>query len=66
VTRPREQQVSLTDTPYYHVVSRCVRAPISAARIVTQEQVTNTAANGVPIVFVFSRPYLPLIFVATQ
>lgn len=23
--RPREQQVSLADTPYYHIVSRCVR-----------------------------------------
>ncbi|MFC4260058.1 transposase [Marinobacter lacisalsi] len=23
--RPREQQISLADTPYYHVVSRCVR-----------------------------------------
>ncbi|MFC4260035.1 transposase [Marinobacter lacisalsi] len=23
--RPREQQISLSDTPYYHVVSRCVR-----------------------------------------
>ncbi|AHK80076.1 transposase [Ectothiorhodospira haloalkaliphila] len=23
--RPRSQQISITDTPYYHVVSRCVR-----------------------------------------
>ncbi|SFR42593.1 hypothetical protein SAMN05216203_0196 [Marinobacter daqiaonensis] len=23
--RPREQQISLSDTPYYHVISRCVR-----------------------------------------
>ncbi|GGY81498.1 transposase [Marinobacter zhanjiangensis] len=23
--RPREQQISLADTPYYHIVSRCVR-----------------------------------------
>mgnify|MGYP005848657237 CR=1 FL=1 len=23
--RPREQQISLSDTPYYHIVSRCVR-----------------------------------------
>ena len=25
MTQPRSQQVSITDTPYYHVVSRCVR-----------------------------------------
>ena len=25
MTRPREQLVSIADTPYYHVVSRCVR-----------------------------------------
>ena len=25
VTRPRKEQISLQDTPYYHVVSRCVR-----------------------------------------
>lgn len=25
MTRPREQLISLSDTPYYHVVSRCVR-----------------------------------------
>lgn len=25
MTRPRHQQISLSDTPYYHVVSRCVR-----------------------------------------
>lgn len=25
MTRPRKQQVSVHDTPYYHVVSRCVR-----------------------------------------
>lgn len=25
MTRPREQLISLADTPYYHVVSRCVR-----------------------------------------
>lgn len=23
--RPRHQQISLADTPYYHIVSRCVR-----------------------------------------
>ncbi|MCH8499620.1 MAG: transposase, partial [Marinobacter sp.] len=25
MTRPRDQLVSITDTPYYHIVSRCVR-----------------------------------------
>ncbi|SEP57043.1 hypothetical protein SAMN05421693_10164 [Ectothiorhodospira magna] len=25
MTRPRSQQISLTDTPYYHIISRCVR-----------------------------------------
>ena len=25
MTQPRSQQVSIADTPYYHVVSRCVR-----------------------------------------
>ncbi|MEX1227213.1 MAG: transposase [Marinobacter sp.] len=25
MTRPREQLISISDTPYYHVVSRCVR-----------------------------------------
>lgn len=25
MTRPRQQLISITDTPYYHVVSRCVR-----------------------------------------
>ena len=25
MTLPRERLVSVTDTPYYHVVSRCVR-----------------------------------------
>jgi len=25
MTRPRKEQISLTDTPYYHIVSRCVR-----------------------------------------
>ncbi|MFC4258562.1 hypothetical protein ACFOZ5_05865 [Marinobacter lacisalsi] len=25
MTRPREQLVAVSDTPYYHVVSRCVR-----------------------------------------
>ncbi|MCH8497404.1 MAG: transposase [Marinobacter sp.] len=25
MTRPRDQLVSVTDTPYYHIVSRCVR-----------------------------------------
>lgn len=25
MTRPRKEQVSVQDTPYYHVVSRCVR-----------------------------------------
>lgn len=23
--RPRSQQISLSDTPYYHCISRCVR-----------------------------------------
>jgi len=25
MTRPRKEQISISDTPYYHVVSRCVR-----------------------------------------
>ena len=25
MTRPRKEQVSISDTPYYHIVSRCVR-----------------------------------------
>ncbi len=25
MTRPRKDQISLSDTPYYHIVSRCVR-----------------------------------------
>ena len=25
MTIPRSRQISLADTPYYHVVSRCVR-----------------------------------------
>jgi len=25
LTRPRSQLVSISDTPYYHVISRCVR-----------------------------------------
>ncbi|PCK09660.1 MAG: transposase, partial [Alteromonadaceae bacterium] len=25
MTRPRKEQVSIGDTPYYHIVSRCVR-----------------------------------------
>ncbi|MBX2859265.1 MAG: transposase, partial [Cellvibrionaceae bacterium] len=25
MTRPRREQISISDTPYYHIVSRCVR-----------------------------------------
>ncbi len=25
MTRPRKDQISLSDTPYYHIVSHCVR-----------------------------------------
>ena len=25
MTRPRKEQISLTDTPYYHIISRCIR-----------------------------------------
>ncbi|MFT6200871.1 MAG: hypothetical protein ACJAZJ_000047, partial [Candidatus Endobugula sp.] len=25
MTRPRKELISISDTPYYHIVSRCVR-----------------------------------------
>ncbi|MFT7389114.1 MAG: hypothetical protein ACI8VC_002638, partial [Candidatus Endobugula sp.] len=25
MTRPRQELISISDTPYYHIVSRCVR-----------------------------------------
>ncbi|SFM64453.1 hypothetical protein SAMN05421721_11739 [Ectothiorhodospira mobilis] len=34
--RPRSQQISITDTPYYHIVSRCVRRTFLCG----QDQVT--------------------------
>jgi len=32
LTRPRSELVSLTDTPWYHVVSRCVRRKFNERR----------------------------------
>ncbi len=46
MTIARSRQISLQDTPYYHVVSRCVRRAFLCGEVPISARVTNTGASG--------------------
>ena len=52
MTRPRSSLISLVDTPWYHVVNRCVRRAFLCGRDAVSGRVkrTPTLVNITPVV----------------
>ena len=53
MTQSRSKQVSLQDTRYYHLISRCVRRATFAVKMLIPNKAMNTVGNGWLTVFVF-------------
>ncbi|WP_245542309.1 hypothetical protein [Psychromonas hadalis] len=46
MTQSRDSLISLSDTLYYHCISRCVRALFYVEMIATQGKTLSIVANG--------------------